>query len=104
MSANVLDESALRVSDCVTGLLQKQPFFGSLVLRLPLRADPTRQTLATDGQEIRVLSVSRVNSPGRVAKTAFQSIIAPRGPRFSAPTVERPRRDCVLVSRPSSMP
>ena len=52
MSASMLSESALRVSDCVTGLLRKQPFFGSLVLRLPLRADPTRQTLASDGQEI----------------------------------------------------
>ena len=27
--------------------------FGSLVLRLPLRPDPTRETLATDGHEIR---------------------------------------------------
>ena len=62
MSARVLSESALRVSDCVTGLLQKQPFFGSLVLRLPLRADPTRQTLASDGQEIRY-------SPSWVAET-----------------------------------
>ena len=62
MSARVLSESALRVSDCVTGLLRKQPFFGSLVLRLPLRADPTRQTLATDGQEIRY-------SPRWVAET-----------------------------------
>ena len=53
MSARVLHESALRVSDCVTELLRKQPFFGSLVLRLPLRPDPTRETLATDGQEIR---------------------------------------------------
>ena len=35
-----------------TSLLRKQPFFGSLVLRLPLRVDPTRRTLATDGQEI----------------------------------------------------
>ncbi|MCY4485591.1 MAG: hypothetical protein OXF11_00520, partial [Deltaproteobacteria bacterium] len=50
------------MSDCVTGLLQKQPFFGSLVLRLPLRADPTRKTLASDGHEIRY-------SPGWVAET-----------------------------------
>ena len=49
MAARVLGESALRVSDCVTELLRKQPFFGSLVLRLPLRPDPTRETLATDG-------------------------------------------------------
>ena len=62
MAANVLSESALRMSDCVTGLLQKQPFFGSLVLRLPLRADPTRKTLASDGQEIRY-------SPDWVAET-----------------------------------
>jgi len=62
MPANVLSESALRVSDCVTELLRKQPFFGSLVLRLPLRADPTRRTLASDGREIRY-------SPGWVAET-----------------------------------
>ena len=62
MCARVLDESALRVSDCVTELLRKQPFFGSLVLRLPLRADPTRKTLASDGQEIRY-------SPDWVAET-----------------------------------
>ena len=62
MSPGALRESAIRVSDCVTALLQKQPFFGSLVLRLPLRADPTRKTLASDGKEIRY-------SPGWVAKT-----------------------------------
>ena len=62
MSPGALRESAIRVSDCVTGLLQKQPFFGSLVLRLPLRADPTRKTLASDGKEIRY-------SPGWVAET-----------------------------------
>jgi len=62
MSPGVLRESALRMSDCVTELLRKQPFFGSLVLRLPLRADPTRKTLAADGQEIRY-------SPSWVAET-----------------------------------
>ena len=62
MAANALDESSLRMSDCVTELLRKQPFFGSLVLRLPLRADPTRRTLASDGREIRY-------SPGWVAET-----------------------------------
>ncbi len=62
MSANTLDESALRMSDCVTELLRQQPFFGSLVLRLPLRADPTRRTLASDGKEIRY-------SPDWVAET-----------------------------------
>ena len=62
MSSRVLAESALRVSDCVTELLRKQPFFGSLVLRLPLRPDSTRETLATDGHEIRY-------SPRWVAET-----------------------------------
>ena len=62
MSPGALRESAIRVSDCVTALLQKQPFFGSLVLRLPLRADPTRKTLASDGHEIRY-------SPDWVAET-----------------------------------
>ena len=62
MAGNALDESAIRVSDCVTGLLQMQPFFGSLVLRLPLCADPRRKTLASDGHEIGY-------SPGWVAET-----------------------------------
>ena len=67
MSARVLSESALRVSDCVTELLRRQPFFGSLVLRLPLRPDATRETLATDGYEIRY-------SPRWVAETASHLI------------------------------
>ena len=67
MPARVLSESALRVSDCVTELLRKQPFFGSLVLRLPLRPDPTRETLATDGHEIRY-------SPRWIAETEAQLI------------------------------
>ena len=46
-------ESAQRLSGCVTALLAEQPFFGSLALRLPLRADATRETLASDGREIR---------------------------------------------------
>ncbi len=46
-------ESACRVSACVTELLRRQPFFGSLALRLPLKPDPSRETLASDGREIR---------------------------------------------------
>ncbi|MCY4222117.1 MAG: VWA-like domain-containing protein [Thiotrichales bacterium] len=67
MAARGLDESALRVSDCVTALLRKQPFFGSLVLRLPLHPDPTRETLASDGHTIRY-------SPQWVAQTAAYRI------------------------------
>ena len=71
MAARVLSESALRVSDCVTELLRKQPFFGSLVLRLPLRPDPSRETLATDGHEIRY-------SPRWVAETEAHLIVVKR--------------------------
>ena len=42
-----------RLSDCVTSLLRDHPFFGSLVLRLPLVADPSRKTLASDGLTVR---------------------------------------------------
>ncbi len=46
-------EPARRLSDCVTSLLRDHPFFGSLVLRLPLVADPSRKTLASDGLDVR---------------------------------------------------
>ena len=39
MSRRAREESARRVSDCVAALLQDQPFFGSLALRLPIRPD-----------------------------------------------------------------
>ena len=55
-------ESARRVGDCVTALLLDQPFFGSLALRLPIRADASRRTLASDGKDIRY-------APGWVAET-----------------------------------
>ena len=42
-----------RLSDCVTALIREQPFFGSLVLRLPLVPDPSRKTLASEGQTVR---------------------------------------------------
>ena len=75
MSARVLSESALRVSDCVTELLRKQPFFGSLVLRLPLRADPTRQTLATDGQEIRYSPRWVAETDAHLIETAMARVV-----------------------------
>ena len=37
----------------MTALLREQPFFGSLALRLPVRPDAGRETLASDGREIR---------------------------------------------------
>ena len=75
MSARVLAESALRVSDCVTELLRKQPFFGSLVLRLPLRPDATRETLATDGQEIRYSPRWVAETDSHLIETAMARVV-----------------------------
>ena len=75
MSGRVLQESALRVSDCVTELLRKQPFFGSLVLRLPLRLDPTRETLATDGHEIRYSPRWVAETDSHLIETAMARVV-----------------------------
>ena len=75
MSARVLAESALRVSDCVTELLRKQPFFGSLVLRLPLRPDPSRETLATDGHEIRYSPRWVADTDSHLIETAMARVV-----------------------------
>ena len=75
MAARVLGESALRVSDCVTELLRKQPFFGSLVLRLPLRPDPTRETLATDGHEIRYSPAWIAATEAHLIETAMARVV-----------------------------
>ena len=75
MSARALSESALRISDCVTELLRKQPFFGSLVLRLPLRPDPSRETLATDGQEIRYSPRWVAETDSHLIETAMARVV-----------------------------
>ena len=75
MSARVLQESTLRVSDCVTELLRKQPFFGSLVLTLPLRPDATRDTLATDGHEIRYSPRWVADTDSRLIETAMARVV-----------------------------
>ena len=75
MAAGALQESALRVSDCVTELLRKQPFFGSLVLRLPLRPDSTRETLATDGHEIRYSPQWVANTDAHLIETAMARVV-----------------------------
>ncbi len=62
-------ESAERVSRCVTALLREQPFFGSLALRLPIRADAERETLASDGREI-------IYAPDWVARTDAHAVEA----------------------------
>ena len=75
MDARVHRESALRVSDCVTELLRKQPFFGSLVLRLPLRPDPSRETLATDGHEIRYSPQWVAETEAHLIETAMARVV-----------------------------
>ena len=75
MAARVLEESAQRVSDGVTELLRKQPFFGSLALRLPLRADPSRETLASDGHEIRYSPRWVAATDAHVIETAIARVV-----------------------------
>ena len=75
MAARVQTESAQRTSDCVTELLRKQPFFGSLALRLPLRADPSRETLASDGHEIRCSPKWVADTDAHVIETAMARVV-----------------------------
>ena len=75
MSRRAREESARRVSDCVTGLLRDQPFFGSLALRLPIRADASRETLASDGQEIRYAPQWVADTGADLVKTAIARVV-----------------------------
>ena len=68
-------ESARRVSDCVTALLRDQPFFGSLALRLPIRPDLARETLASDGHEIRYSPDWIANTDADFIKTAIGRVV-----------------------------
>ena len=75
MSARVQSESARRVSDCVTALLREQPFFGSLALRLPIRADASRETVASDGREIRYSPRWIAETDAHVIETAMARVV-----------------------------
>ncbi len=68
-------ESASRVSGCVTALLRDQPFFGSLALRLPIRPDPVRETLASDGREIRYSPDWVAGTDADLIKTAIGRVV-----------------------------
>ena len=70
MAARVRSESAQRVSGCVTALLREQPFFGSLALRLPVRA-----TLASDGREIRYSPRWIAETDAHVIETAIARVV-----------------------------
>ena len=75
MSLRACRESARRISDCVTALLRDQPFFGSLALRLPIRADAGRETLASDGQEIRYSPEWVADTDADLIKTAIGRVV-----------------------------
>ena len=75
MAAHTCSESARRVSDCVTALLRDQPFFGSLALRLPIRADATRETLASDGKDIRYAPQWVADTDADQIKTALARVV-----------------------------
>ena len=75
MASRARKESARRVSDCVTALLRDQPFFGSLALRLPVRPDAARETLASDGREIRYSPDWVANTDADLIKTAISRVV-----------------------------
>ena len=68
-------ESAHRLSDCVTALLRDQPFFGSLALRLPIRTDASRETIASDGHEIRYSPQWVADTDADLIKTAIGRVV-----------------------------
>ena len=75
MASRARRESASRVSHCVTALLRDQPFFGSLALRLPIRPDAARETLASDGREIRYSPDWVANTDADLIKTAIARVV-----------------------------
>ena len=75
MVPRVQTESARRISDCVTALLREQPFFGSLALRLPIRADASRETVASDGREIRYSPRWIADAQAHVIETAMARVV-----------------------------
>ncbi len=75
MAGRAHRESAERVSRCVTALLREQPFFGSLALRLPIRADAGRETLASDGREIRYAPDWVAETDAHAVETAIARVV-----------------------------
>ena len=65
----------LRLSECVTALLREQPFFGTLALRLPLVADPSRKTLASDGLNVRFNPDWVTDSGADAIQTALARVV-----------------------------
>ena len=59
----------------MTALLREQPFFGSLALRLPIRADASRETVASDGREIRYSPRWIAEAQAHVIETAMARVV-----------------------------
>ena len=59
----------------MTALLRDQPFFGSLALRLPIRTDETRETLASDGKDIRYAPQWVADTDADRIKTALARVV-----------------------------
>ena len=75
MAGRAYKESAQRISGCVTALLREQPFFGSLALRLPVRADASRETVASDGHEIRYAPRWVAETDAHLIETAIARVV-----------------------------
>ncbi|MDE0407176.1 MAG: VWA-like domain-containing protein, partial [Alphaproteobacteria bacterium] len=54
---------------------REQPFFGSLALRLPIRADAGRETLASDGREIRYAPEWVAETDAHAVETAIARVV-----------------------------
>ena len=67
--------TALRKIGTARALLRDQPFFGSLALRLPIRADASRETLASDGYEIRYSPQWVADTDADLIKTAIGRVV-----------------------------
>ena len=100
---DVQDESARRMSACVTALLRQQPFFGSLALRLPLRADAGRETLASDGKEILYSPQWIAGTDAHLISAAMARAILPRpaGNRAMTMILTRPASPKITAATPA---
>ena len=95
MAGRSHQESAERVSRCVTALLREQPFFGSLALRLPVRADGSRETLASDRRDlplcVRHAGTYWYHAHHRSWEQVARGLVRPANRRGAGPSCRRPR-------------
>ena len=75
MRAQIRTDAARRLSQCMGALLRDQPYFATLALRLNLRPDPSRSTLASDGHTIRYAPEWILDTPAELIKTAIARVV-----------------------------